>query len=509
MKVRSPVLVNLAGFLFVIAIVVAVAQFDRLQEGTEGKVVPAPDFRAEDVDGELFNLSDLAGGVILLHFTSIENPICMECERELQYQTVELANLSGQYPNLTIITINMRMNQRSEDGKTLAYDWWGVNVTLYWVEEFDPFPISGTYIDYWNLKGGTANPAILLIDPDQDIVAVYHVYQMGKGRVDGIQRSHDLLENVVKIEAGEWEGFQGRVSGRDHSFMGMFLLGIITSFSPCSLALLVTMFSYIMATSGVGDASGGTPGGTSGRAPGGTSGRAPGSTSGRAPGSTSGGTLGSGDRSHSEDGLIIGISFTMGMGLVFFILGLFVSSIGSFLRYSSLFYLISGGVLVILGVNNLIPIRDLVHPIRERFLGTGPGQGRDRGGAASAGRTLQERFTVLSVSLFKRSRFLGAFFLGMFFSLGWAPCALSLILPVIVWMISADISLMTGALLMFVFGLGHGVPIIPLSIASSSGRGKIADRYIRAGKVITRVFGMAIILFGIAFMGRYFGYYLW
>lgn len=92
----------------------------------------------------------------------------------------------------------MRKNPYSEDGKTLAENWWDMNITWYWVEDFDPFPISAKYIDYWNIGGGSSNPSILLMDKEQNIVGVYHVYQMGKGEIDGIQ----VVEKSTLITSG-------------------------------------------------------------------------------------------------------------------------------------------------------------------------------------------------------------------------------------------------------------------------------------------------------------------
>ena len=62
---------------------------------------------------------------------------------------------------------------------------------------------------------------------------------------------------------------------------------------------------------------------------------------------------------------------------------------------------------------------------------------------------------------------------------------------------------------LFIFGLGHGVPIIPIATFSRSVAGRIGDRYISAGKWITKAFGLAIIAVGLVFAARYFGYALW
>ena len=456
------------GLLIVIVIFVAVLAFEGQQSST-GTFSPAPDFRATTVENQTFNLSNFNGSVVVLHFTNIENPICFECEKELKAQTEELETLKEKEENLTIITINMRKNSGSEDGKTLAREWWDVNVTWLWVEEFDPFSISAKYIDYWNLKGGSANPTILLIDPEQQIVGVYHVYQMGKGEVDGIQTDDRLLNNTRKIQNGEWEKFEGEVTEYDLSFIGMFALGILTSFSPCSVVLLITMFSFIMAESEENEGI-------------------------------------ARNRPQGGEGMFIGVGFTLGMALAFFVVGLFLSSLGSLVEASPYFYLLAGVLLILLGINNIKPIRETLEPLVDVLHRTSdqnvvkPREDR---------RSLTERFAGFSKRLIEHSAFLGGMVLGLFFGLAWSPCAISLVLPVLIWMISQDMSLMKGALMLFVFGLGHGVPVIPIAVASKTGKGKIGQKYATLGKYTTKAFGVAVIVFGVVFAGRYFGFYLW
>ena len=429
----------------------------------------APDLKGEDVDGVSFSLDDLKGEVMVLHITNIENPLCIECEKELRAQTEELVKLKEKRNDTVIITINMRKNPYSDDGRSLAEKWWDINITWHWIEDFEPYSMAGSYVDYWNIKGGTVNPTIVLIDKEMRIVGVYHIYQMGKGEIDGIQDADDLGKKIDKLDRGEWEGFEGEVSKNSISFIGMFGLGIITSLSPCSIALLVAMLSYVM-SSRPSDAKD------------------------------------SDKRAYGRDGFVIGTGFTLGMALVFFIVGLFISSVGDLVRASSLFYLIAGILMILLGFNNLKSLGELFSQIFSRI---SFGSRKKKSERSGTNRSIKEIMINFSTKLFRHSIFLGGFILGIFFALAWAPCAVSLVFPVIIWMLSRDISLIVGALMLFVFGLGHGVPVIPLATFSNSIRGKIGGKYLAVGKWTTRIFGIIVIIFGMIFILRYYGYKLW
>jgi len=82
----------------------------------------APDFQAVDLDGKNVSLSDYRGEVVLLHITNIENPLCRECENALDAQTNQLSRLAKENPGVNIITLNVRKNSFSLDGRALAED---------------------------------------------------------------------------------------------------------------------------------------------------------------------------------------------------------------------------------------------------------------------------------------------------------------------------------------------------------------------------------------------------
>jgi cytochrome c-type biogenesis protein len=149
--------------------------------------------------------------------------------------------------------------------------------------------------------------------------------------------------------------------------------------------------------------------------------------------------------------------------------------------------------LIILGINIFKPLKELV---KLKTQTESSSKIMDKG---------QSLFTRIS----KKSVYLGAFFLGVLFSIGWAPCAISLMMPVFVLILAQKIPVLTGGLLLFVFGLGHGIPIIPLCSVTSSIRGKIGNKYVTAGKWMHRIFGIIIIIIGIIMAGRYWGFNLW
>ncbi len=235
--------------------------------------VQAPDFSATSWDQKNFNLSDFRGSPVVLHITNIENPLCIECEESLVGQVEELAALKASDPSVQIVTLNLRKNPYSMDGRELAQTWWEVNITWPWTEDLDPYPIGSKYLDYWTVRGGSSNPTIVLIDKEGRIGPVYHVYRVGEGVEDGVQKADSLLDDLQDLnesillgqrgasstggqDAGPearngylstlWTRMENEVSRKDVTTFGMFLLGIFTSLAPCSIALMIAVFSYVM-----------------------------------------------------------------------------------------------------------------------------------------------------------------------------------------------------------------------------------------------------------------------
>lgn len=436
--------------------------------GSSGDAPAASDFQAVDLDGRSLSLSDYPGEAVILHITNIENPLCRECEHALRAQTSELEKLKQKDQSVKVVTLNVRKNPYSKDGRSLAESWWKINVSWPWVEDFEPYPLTGKYIDYSTLEGGFANPTLILIDKEGKVAGLYHVYQLGKGDIDGIQSAESLYSDLKRIERSEASSFKGAASRQSVNYLGMFVLGIITSLSPCSVALLLAMFSYVMTARGKEEYLRKSV-------------------------------------SASKEGFMIGVAFTLGMASVFFVIGLFLSDIGVFIRQARFFDLAAGLLMLVLGINIIKPISEIIEPVRSRLSlrKSGPED------PPSEKKGIMERLVHFSMGLFQHSAFIGAFTLGVFFALGWAPCAVSLVFPVLIWLISQNVTPLAGGLMLFVFGVGHGVPVIPIATFSRAVGGQIGEKYISAGKVVTKVFGLAVSVIGLIYAIRYFGFKLW
>ena len=444
------------GAVILLAIIVGLFFLPSFIENEKFEIKPATDFTVTDVDGMEFSLHNYRGNITILHFSGLENPLCTECLEEMKGQILELEKLANSdEKNVTIITINVRKNPYSDSGKVLAERDFGANVSWHWVEDFSPsYPIGNLYQDYWMIGGAFSNPSLVLIDINQSVVGVYHVYCMGKGKLDGIQTAESLKKDINNIIAGNWEGFKINSYGNELTFLGFFVLGILTALTPCSIALLVAMISYV--------------------------------------GSLQKKTEESSKR-YTIQGFWIGVIFTLGMAFVFFIFGLVLSYMGIFIEASTTVYLILGIILIILGINVFKPLKELIF------------RKSHSDNSSSIMRKGQNIFSNLS----KKSTYLGAFFLGILFSIGWAPCAMTLMMPVFVITLTQKISILMGGLLLFIFGLGHGIPIIPLCTVASSVRGKLGNKYVSAGKWMQRIFGIIITVIGIIMAVRFWGINLW
>jgi cytochrome c-type biogenesis protein len=425
----------------------------------------APDFSAVGSDGKNFSLSDHLGSPIILHITNIEVPLCVECEKSLQGQVEELAALKAMDPAVQIVTLNLRKNPYSRDGRSLAEKWWKVNITWPWTEDIEPYSIGSKYLDYWNVRGGSSNPTLLLIDKEGYIAGVYHVYRVGEGEIDGVQKAQTLYQKLQDVSGSQWKGLEGEVSRQDFSAFYMFSAGILTSLAPCSIALMIAVFSYVLTVKRKDEYL-------------------------RKSAST------------SKEGFVMGIAFTLGMAAVFFVLGLFISQMGLFIRDSKIFDLAAGLIMILLGISNLKPLEEILEPVTSRIR-------PDRGEYCETKKSLLQRSVEASLALFKHSAFIGAFTLGIFFALGWAPCALSMVLPVLIWLASQDVTPLTGGVMLFIFGVGHGVPIIPIATFSRTVGGRIGEKYVSIGAWTTKFFGLLVIMVGVVYAARYAGFLLW
>jgi cytochrome c-type biogenesis protein len=277
---------------------------------------------------------------------------------------------------------------------------------------------------------------------------------MGQGKLDDVQTAESLAQDIQDIAEGRWQGFKGEISGSSITFVGIFALGILTALSPCSIALLVAMISYVGSMQ-----------------------------------------KDSTDKSKNlaSQGFWIGIFFTLGMSAMFFVFGMFISSIGLFVETSAIFYLVAGVILIVLGINVFKPIKEILR-IRSK---------------KESSSKIMEKGQMMFLKISGKSLYLGALFLGILFAIGWAPCAMSLMMPVFVLTLTQGISILMGGALLFVFGLGHGIPIIPLCTVTSTIRGKLGNKYVKAGRWTQKAFGIIILIIGLIMAVRFWGINFW
>ncbi len=221
------------------------------------------------------------------------------------------------------------------------------------------------------------------------------------------------------------------------SFVSLFFLGIAAFLSPCCIALISVYLTYALGSSkGV------------------------------------------------RKGLVIGASFAAAMCLVFFFLGYAVSSLIpiGLANYRTFFFLISGVLLTLFGINNL-------------------GLLKKAGVTTSIGSFLTERTNSLKFNAM--SRFSGynyamsSFLFGGIISLALGPCSLSLVLPAILFTMFTAPTPFHGGLLLLAFGFGEALPVIFLSAMLGTARQAISDKFANSGDRLKKVFGAIFVVAGI------------
>ena len=92
----------------------------------------------------------------------------------------------------------------------------------------------------------------------------------------------------------------------------------------------------------------------------------------------------------------------------------------------------------------------------------------------------------------------GSFLFGIVISLALGPCSLSLVLPAILLTIFSAPTPFHGGLLLFAFGLGHALPVIFLSVLLATARRAVTGKTSMASEWLTRIFGAAFVVIGVA-----------
>lgn len=98
---------------------------------------------------------------------------------------------------------------------------------------------------------------------------------------------------------------------------------------------------------------------------------------------------------------------------------------------------------------------------------------------------------------------LGALVMGLAFGVVSAPCAAPILIVLLTYLASANASLAYGALLLFVYALGHGVLVIIAGTSMGAARALIESSKVRATtEVLRRVAGAVIVVVGVYFAYR-------
>ncbi len=184
------------------------------------------------------------------------------------------------------------------------------------------------------------------------------------------------------------------------------------------------------------------------------------------------------DDAHKSKTFINALGFVLGFTLIFVILGAFAGAIGGFLStYATLVNLITGGIVIIFGLN---------------FLG------------------------VLKISFLNRHlkmdremkslNFFSTFLFGVIFSIGWTPCVGAFLGSALMLAASSG-QVLVGVLMLTAFSLGLGVPFIISALLID--RLSVAFAFIkRHYKVINQVSGAFLVVIGILMMTGLMGRFL-
>jgi cytochrome c-type biogenesis protein len=220
------------------------------------------------------------------------------------------------------------------------------------------------------------------------------------------------------------------------AYSGLFLLGLATFLSPCSIALISV---YLMYATGIGKS--------------------------------------------TVKGLIIGSSFALAMCIVFFFLGYAITSLVplELLNYQ-LFLGASGVLLVFFGINNLGFFKKI-------GLNTG---------VESSVNERANSLKLSALARFSKYNYVASSFLfGVVISVALGPCSLSIVLPAVLLTMLTASTPFHGGLLLLMFGLGHALPVIFLSTALATTRKMISQKIFEKGEWLTKGFGVAFIAIGI------------
>jgi cytochrome c-type biogenesis protein len=188
-----------------------------------------------------------------------------------------------------------------------------------------------------------------------------------------------------------------------------FAGGLLAGFGPCVLPMMPAVFGYI--TGSVASA---------------------GSSSADSPAKTADARAG------YARGLLMAAAFVLGMSAVFTVIGAVAGLLGRAILVGGWAYYLVAAICVVLGLH-------LLGVVRLPF----------------------DRLGLRGITEPRRASFFGALSLGILFGVVASPCSTP-VLAVIATLAAAGKSPAGGALLLFVYGLGKGVPLLLIGVASGT-----------------------------------------
>ncbi len=173
--------------------------------------------------------------------------------------------------------------------------------------------------------------------------------------------------------------------------------------------------------------------------------------------------------------LLSAISFSIGLSVVFILLGLAANSMASvFILFQNELRIGSGVLIMIFGLH-------FIGIFRITFL---------------------QKELRLNIDIKERGNFLPPFFLGLTFAFGWTPC-IGPILGSILAIIAQDVSVFRGLILMIFYSLGLSLPFIGVAYLLIKGVA-ITGFIVKYSLYIERFTGGFLLIIGLLFLSGYF-----
>lgn len=169
-------------------------------------------------------------------------------------------------------------------------------------------------------------------------------------------------------------------------------------------------------------------------------------------------------------------ALALGLAISFTAVGVFIATIGASIGLDQeVFRVIAAVLLIIFGIVLLSST------LQEKFASATAGIG-------GSGNTLISKVSTDSIS--------GQFILGLLLGVVWSPCV-GPVLGATITLASQGANLAHVALVMALFGLGAGLPLILLGLLSRQAMMRIRSKLFTVGKIGKRILGIILLLVGL------------